>query len=152
MKRIKIKIDEHFNQSMRATKAVYKMLNHSAKNHRLRARFYSNHILHRYSMHINPRCKIDKGLIMPHPVGIVMGKGVVIGKNVEILQHVTLGQKNEQFPIIENNVTIYPGAVIVGGITIGHHSVIAPNSVVITDVEPYSIYSGNPAKIIKKIK
>ena len=36
------------------------------------------------------------------------------------------------------------------GVKIGHGAVIAANSHVVKDVEPYSIIGGNPAKIIKK--
>ena len=36
------------------------------------------------------------------------------------------------------------------GIKIGNGSIIASNSVVIKDVEPYSIVGGNPAKLIRK--
>lgn len=42
--------------------------------------------------------------------------------------------------------TIYPG------VTIGHHSIIAPNSVVAHDVPPYSMVGGTPAKVIKSTK
>ncbi len=36
------------------------------------------------------------------------------------------------------------------GVTIGSGSVIAAHSVVVKDVEPYSIVGGNPAKTIKQ--
>jgi virginiamycin A acetyltransferase len=36
------------------------------------------------------------------------------------------------------------------GVTIGDGAIIATNSTVITDVEPYSIVGGNPAREIKK--
>jgi len=36
------------------------------------------------------------------------------------------------------------------GLRIGSGSVIAANSVVVKDVEPYTIVGGNPAKLIKK--
>ena len=36
------------------------------------------------------------------------------------------------------------------GIKIGDGSIIASNSVVVKDVEPYSIVGGNPAKLIRK--
>ena len=43
-------------------------------------------------------------------------------------------------------VTIQPG------MNVGHHSALMPNSVIIKDVEPYSMVSGVPAKEIKRIK
>lgn len=51
--------------------------------------------------------------------------------------------------IIGNDVWIAEGVSIASGVKIGDGAVIASNSHVIKDVEPYSIYGGNPAKFIK---
>lgn len=51
---------------------------------------------------------------------------------------------------ISNDVWIGYNATIMAGVTIGDGAVIAANSTVIKDVEPYSIVGGNPAKEIKK--
>lgn len=51
----------------------------------------------------------------------------------------------EDFVYIGGNCTIYPG------ITIGHHSIIAPNSAVDKNVEPYSMVGGVPARFIKML-
>ncbi len=53
--------------------------------------------------------------------------------------------------IIENDVWIGMNCLILKGVTIGHGSVIAAGSVVTKNVEPESIYGGNPAKRIKSI-
>lgn len=52
--------------------------------------------------------------------------------------------------IIGHDVWIGDGAIILSGCNIGQGSVIAANAVVRTNVEPYSIVAGVPAKIIKK--
>ena len=52
---------------------------------------------------------------------------------------------------IENNVYIGGNCTIYPGITIGHHSIIAPNSAVTKDVPPYTMVGGVPAKVIKRI-
>jgi acetyltransferase-like isoleucine patch superfamily enzyme len=54
--------------------------------------------------------------------------------------------------IIEDNVYIGGNCTIYPGITIGHHSIIAPNSAVTKDVEPYSQVGGVPAKLLKKLE
>lgn len=46
---------------------------------------------------------------------------------------------------IGGNCTIYPD------VEIGHHAIIAPNSTVTKNVEPYTMVGGVPAKVIKKI-
>lgn len=84
-----------------------------------------------------PSASIGPGLRLPHPVGIVVGRGSRIGANVTIYHHVTLGTKRPDvaaYPTIHDNVTIFPGAVIAGNITIGENAVIGPNVVVLKDV------------------
>lgn len=49
-----------------------------------------------------------------------------------------------------NDVWIGANSTILSGITVGDGAIIAANSNVVTDVEPYTIVGGNPAKIIKK--
>lgn len=105
-----------------------------------------------YSCEISYSSKIGKNIKLPHPLGIVIGSGVIIKDNVTIFQQVTLGGKggkNElNYPIIENGVIIYSGAKILGGITIGQNSIIGSNSVVISDIPPNSLAVGVPARII----
>ncbi|MFT6221654.1 MAG: serine O-acetyltransferase, partial [Candidatus Endobugula sp.] len=52
-------------------------------------------------------------------------------------------------PTIESGVNIGAGAVIVGDIVIGHHSKIAPNTVVIESVPPFSTVFVKPTVITK---
>ena len=52
--------------------------------------------------------------------------------------------------IIGNDVWIGRGATILSGIKIGDCAVIAANSTVTKDVQPYEIVGGNPARVIKK--
>ncbi len=51
---------------------------------------------------------------------------------------------------IGNDVWIGYGATIMPGVKIGDGAIIATKSVVVKDVEPYSIVGGNPAVEIKK--
>ncbi len=51
--------------------------------------------------------------------------------------------------IIEDDVWVGFGAIILSGVKIGKGAIIAAGSVVIKDVEPYSIVGGNPAQFIK---
>jgi len=53
--------------------------------------------------------------------------------------------------VIENNVWIGFGAVILKGVRIGEGSIVAACAVVTHDVPPYSVVAGNPATIVKKL-
>lgn len=52
--------------------------------------------------------------------------------------------------VIENDVWIGFGSIILGGVKIGQGSIIAAGSVVTKDVLPFSIYGGVPAKKIRE--
>ncbi|TGD57137.1 CatB-related O-acetyltransferase [Flavobacterium humi] len=51
--------------------------------------------------------------------------------------------------VVENEVWIGTGAIILSGVTLGKGSIIAAGAVVSKDVPPYAIVGGNPAKIIR---
>jgi acetyltransferase-like isoleucine patch superfamily enzyme len=53
--------------------------------------------------------------------------------------------------VIEDEVWIGEGAVILKGVTVGRRSVIGANSVVTRDVPPYTVVGGVPAKVLKTI-
>lgn len=60
-----------------------------------------------------------------------------------------INSKSNGDVIIGSDVWIGRDVTIMSGVTIGDGAVIAANSHVVKDVEPYSIYGGNPAKFIK---
>ena len=51
---------------------------------------------------------------------------------------------------IKDNVWVATGAIVLPGVTIGAGAVVAAGSVVVKDVEPWTVVGGNPAKFIKK--
>jgi acetyltransferase-like isoleucine patch superfamily enzyme len=51
--------------------------------------------------------------------------------------------------IIEDNVWIGGGSIILPGVTIGSGAVIGAGSIVIKSVPPFSVAVGNPARVIK---
>jgi virginiamycin A acetyltransferase len=61
----------------------------------------------------------------------------------------------EQLPfkgdtIIGNDVWLGQGVTVMPGVTIGDGAIVAANSTVVKDVEPYAIAGGNPARTIRK--
>lgn len=105
------------------------------------------------SCEISPLAALEGGITIPHPKGIVIGKGCIIRSGATIYQHVTLGTKsghgeNEACPVIERGAKIYSGAVIAGGIRLGKNAVIGANAVVLSDVPDEKTAVGIPARII----
>ena len=97
--------------------------------------------------------------------GINIGNNVMIaGPSVGIWTHSSvqmcmLGydnlQDNEKKTLgevtIENNVYVGGNSTIYPGVTIGHHSVILPNSAVNTDIPSFTMAGGCPVKMLKKV-
>ena len=99
---------------------------------------------------IHPGAQIGEYFAIDHGTGVVIGETCIIGNHVTLYQGVTLGAKSFKYdengnmlniprhPIIEDYVTVYSNASILGRITIGHHSIIGGNIWVTNDVPPYS--------------
>lgn len=74
-----------------------------------------------------------------------------IGKNFYCLQLVTLGNdKDGKRPSIGDDVKIFTGATVFGGVKIGNHVTIGAGAVVNSDVPDGCTVAGNPARIIKR--
>ena len=97
-------------------------------------------------------CQIGGGLLLPHPNGVVIHPGAVIGPNCLVFQQVTIGTNGSQpgLPILAGHVDVGAGAKILGGVYIGKHALIGANAVVINDVPDFTTAVGVPAKL--KIK
>ena len=104
----------------------------------------------RTGIDIHPGASIGEYFAIDHGTGVVIGETTIIGSHVTLYQGVTLGAKSFKYdeqgnmlniprhPIIEDYVTVYSNASILGRITIGHHSVIGGNIWVTNDVPPFS--------------
>lgn len=117
----------------------------SKKNLKILSNYINYKIYRKYNCCISSNAIISKGISFPHPVGIVIGDKVIIGKNATIYQNVTIGRKYSDianYPKIGDNVTIYANATIIGDIFIGNNAVIGCNSVVLRDVKDGEVVSG----------
>ncbi len=98
---------------------------------------------------IHPGATIGKYFFIDHGTGVVIGETTEIGDWVKIYQGVTLGglstragqglRNHKRHPTIENRVTIYSGASILGGETrIGEGSIIGGNAFITKSVPPHT--------------
>ena len=100
---------------------------------------------------IHPGARIGKSFFIDHGTGVVIGETCIIGERVRLYQGVTLGAKSfpadehghpikgrPRHPIVEDDVTIYAGATILGRITIGRGSSIGGNVWLTRSVPPQS--------------
>lgn len=98
---------------------------------------------------IHPGAKLGKGIFIDHGTGVVIGETAILGDNVKIYQGVTLGALSfpkdacgkiikgaKRHPTLEDNVTIYAGATILGDIVIGKGSIIGGNVWLTKSTEP----------------
>ena len=92
---------------------------------------------------------------------------VTVGSHVNLAQGITITALNHNFEnpeqrideqgvstkdvVIGDDVWVGTNAVILPGVTIGEHCVIAAGAVVTKDVPPHSLVAGVPAKVIKNI-
>ena len=99
---------------------------------------------------IHPGAQIGEYFSIDHGTGVVIGETSIIGNHVALYQGVTLGAKSFKYdeqgnmlniprhPILEDYVTVYSNASILGRITIGHHSTIGGNIWLTHSVPPNS--------------
>lgn len=99
-------------------------------------------------------------------IGNVIIGPVTVGNNVMFAQHVVLSGLNHGYEdiqhspkaqpvsrrqiIIADEVWIGANCVVLGGVTIGKHSIVGAGSVVTKNIPPYSVAVGNPAKVIRR--
>ena len=89
---------------------------------------------------IHPGAELGSAVFIDHGTCVVIGETAVLGNNVKIYQGVTLGALSfpkdacgkiikgaKRHPTLEDDVTVYSGATILGDVVIGAGSVIGGN-------------------------
>lgn len=107
---------------------------------------------------IHPGATVGREFFIDHGTGVVIGETAVIGDRVTLYQGVTLGARSFQVdasgalvkgrprhPVVEDDVTIYASATVLGRITIGRGSVVGGNVWLTHSVPPGSrVYQAEP--------
>jgi len=117
----------------------------------------------------SPSLIIHNRVDIGHNVAFIVNKEIVIEDDVNVASGVTfmdtdshprdvaeriadLPPRPEEIrPLrICKNAWIGSGSVILKGVTVGEGAIIGVNSVVVTDIPPYSVAMGNPARVVFK--
>lgn len=112
-------------------------------------RMMTEWVHNRTGIDIHPGARIGTHCFIDHGTGVVIGETAVLGDHVKLYQGVGLvarslaaGQRLKgkiRHPKVEDHVTIYANATIVGDITVGHGSTLGANVFVVENVPPDSV-------------
>lgn len=90
-----------------------------------------------YGIEIPLGAEIGRRLFLPHPHGVVLVAGCVIGDDCMIRHNVTVGAGSDArggYPTIGDRVQFGPGSIVMGAVTVGDDVLIGPSAVVVDDV------------------
>jgi acetyltransferase-like isoleucine patch superfamily enzyme len=113
-------------------------------------------------LHIHPTAKVNNAVINLSSGTVTVGAYSFFGHNVSVLTGThdveTFGaERQDAIPASGHDVVIGAGvwvasnAIVVGPCTIGDHAVVAVGSLVLDDIDPYTIVAGSPAKVVRVI-
>jgi acetyltransferase-like isoleucine patch superfamily enzyme len=113
-------------------------------------------------LHIHPTAVVNNALFNLSSGDVTIGPYAFFGHNVSILtgthDWTKFGAKRQvavpasgRDVAIEEGAWVSSNAIVVAPCRIGAHSVVGVGSIVLRDVEPYTIVAGNPAKLIRRI-
>ncbi|MCI0498983.1 MAG: serine acetyltransferase [Planctomycetales bacterium] len=119
----------------------------------------------RTGIDIHPGARIGRYFFIDHGTGVVIGETAVIGDYVKIYQGVTVGaisfprdergliiRGQKRHPTLEDNVTVYAEATLLGNITIGKGAVIGGNVWIRESVPPGTVVMiPVPESLYKKV-
>lgn len=107
-----------------------------------------------FHVDIHPAARFGRGILMDHATGIVIGETAVVGDNVSMLHHVTLGGsgtgRGRRHPQLGHGVLLGAGVTVLGPVTVGAGTKIGAGSVVVNDLPEHCVAVGVPAKVIKR--
>lgn len=128
-----------------------------------RVRFWSN--IHPSHIHVAPNASLSigsdsfiNGTLIAAYQNITIGNNVYLAPMAQVSDSFALGlphaTQNEQLSpiVIKDNAWVATRAIIMPGITIGEGAVVGVGAVVTSDVPPYAIVGGVPAKLIRYMK
>jgi acetyltransferase-like isoleucine patch superfamily enzyme len=107
-----------------------------------------------YNTEIGPNTRINVGnsVSIGDECGISWNCDILDNDFHSIVYEDGLPRPSTKPIVIEDHVLVGCNSTILKGVTIGHDSVVAAGSVVVSSVAPYSLVRGNPARLAMRIK
>jgi acetyltransferase-like isoleucine patch superfamily enzyme len=111
--------------------------------------------------HLGTDCSMIPSTVVVDPQYTWIGDRVCLGSCTLICHDGSIEMLNQRYGVridrigpivIENDVYIGEGAIVLGGTTIGEGSVIGAGSVVRKSVPAGSVVTGNPAQVVAKVE
>jgi len=107
-----------------------------------------------FHVDIHPAARLGRGILIDHATGVVIGQTAVVGDNVSMLHHVTLGgsgrSRGIRHPCVGNGALLGAGVTVLGPVSVGAGSKIGAGSVVVHDLPCFCVAVGVPARIVKR--
>lgn len=114
---------------------------------------------------IHPGARIGRRCFIDHGAGVVIGGTAIVGDDVVLFQGVTLGAKSfpkdsagqpikglPRHPIVENGVTLYAHAIVLGRVTVGAGATIGGGAWVTSNVPAKAFVRNDGTKLVKEEK
>lgn len=116
------------------------------------ARIVQSRVSEVFSVDIHPAVSMGRRVFIDHGTGIVIGETAMVGDDVSILQHVTLGGtgkgRGDRHPKIRDGALLSANATVLGNIEIGRGATVGAGSVVLKSVPPFATAVGVPARTL----
>ena len=116
------------------------------------ALFLQSRVSEAFHVDIHPGAVVGPGLLLDHATGVVIGETAVVGANVSLLHHVTLGGTGvgagDRHPKLGDGVLLGAGVAVLGPVRVGDCAKVGAGSVVLTDVPPRCTAVGVPARVV----
>ncbi len=113
-------------------------------------------------LHVSPTAVVNNALFNLSSGEITVGEYAFFGHNVSVLtgthdwtkfgaERQVAVPKSGRDVVIEEGVWVSSNVIIVAPCRIGAHAVVGVGSLVLGDVEPYTVVAGNPARVLRAI-
>ena len=117
----------------------------------------------RARLYLDPTAKVNNALFNVSSGRITVGRYAFFGHNVAVLtgthdfnkfgeERQNAVPKEGHDVVIGDGVWVASHSLVIGPCTIGENAVVGVGSLVMEDVEPYTIVAGHPAKVVRRVE